>query len=200
MGGAAPASAPREKKTRFTNWGFLPAHTAELGRLYSFQGKSENRNETKCKSQRGRANTDMRRGGTKSSTTWQPTQSSREGPCTITRPQAKRTRFLLSSDLKKKGNLGLWSTKMDGASGSILMDLELAPQQPCLAGGRPHLPPHAPPEDLPALPTGFSVEQGKWGFQHSPLLAHRTWSICWAQLTPPYTQRPGGGAWGSRCS
>lgn len=57
----------------------------------------------------------MRRGGTKSSTTWQPTQSSREGPCTITRPQAKRTRFLLSSDLKKKGNLGLWSTKMGQA-------------------------------------------------------------------------------------
>ena len=200
MGGAAPASAPRGKKTRFTNWGFLPAHTAELGRLYSFQGKSENRNETKCKSQRGRGNTDMRRrGGTKSSTTWQPTQSSREGPSTITRPQAKRTRFLLSSDLKKKGNLELWSAKM-GRAGSILMDLELAPRQPCLAGGRPPLPPHAPPEDLPALHTGFSVEQGKWGFQHGPLLAHRTRSICRAQLTPACTRRLGGGAWGSRCS
>lgn len=52
VGEAAPAPAPRGKETRFTSCGFRAAHTAELGRLYSFQGKSESRNETTCKSKR----------------------------------------------------------------------------------------------------------------------------------------------------
>lgn len=51
---------PEERGQGSHTCNFYPAHTAELGRLYSFQGESENRNETKYTGERG-ANTDMRR-------------------------------------------------------------------------------------------------------------------------------------------
>lgn len=68
-GGCSPSSR-REEDKAYRLWSLLSPHSRAGGRLYSFQGKSENRNEMKCKRERGRGrNTDMRR--TKSSTTRQ---------------------------------------------------------------------------------------------------------------------------------
>ena len=103
-GGCSPSSRREEDKAYSRLWSLPSPHSRAGGRLYSFQGKSENRNEMKCKRERGRGgNTDMRRTA-KSSTTRQPTPSPSPRPGT---PD-------LSSHQtwKKKGNLGLWSTKM----------------------------------------------------------------------------------------
>lgn len=106
--GRTPAPASRGKETTLTCHGFCPAHRTRAGRLYSFQKKSENKNETKCKSEKGRRNTDMRRGErTKSRTTHSPTQTRGRGQSALTGPRAKHAQSLLSSNLKKEGYLGL---------------------------------------------------------------------------------------------
>lgn len=55
VSGVAPAPAPRGKETRLNTVVSAQPTQLELGRLYSCQGKSENRNETKCQSERGGA-------------------------------------------------------------------------------------------------------------------------------------------------